>query len=110
MPTLLIRGDNDTQVLPIEVTDLYADISSESKVFVHVACAAHQLVWERQHLALLDASVQWLKEGRYQGERNGCFAVDTDGVARPCSPATGDDVGAGEGLDTARDEGGWGGE
>ena len=82
MPTLLIRGDNDTQVLPIEVTDLYADISSESKVFVHVACAAHQLVWERQHMALLDASVQWLKEGRYDGARNGCFAVDTNGKAR----------------------------
>ena len=63
--------------------NLYSDISSESKVFVHVACGAHQLVWERQHMALLDASVQWLKEGRYSGARNGCFAVDTNGNATP---------------------------
>jgi hypothetical protein len=62
--------------------NLYSDISSESKVFVHVACGAHQLVWERQHMALLDASVQWLK-GHYSGARNGCFAVDTNGNATP---------------------------
>jgi pimeloyl-ACP methyl ester carboxylesterase len=82
MPTLLIRGDNDTQVAFVEVANLYSDISSESKVFVHVACGAHQLVWERQHMALLDASAQWLKDGRYNGERNGCFAVDTSGNAK----------------------------
>ncbi len=91
VPTLLIRGDNDTQVPLEDVTDLYADVASESKVFVHVACAAHQLVWDRQHMALLDASVQWLKDGRYDGERTGCFAVDTDGVATPCSATTGAD-------------------
>jgi len=83
MPTLLIRGDNDTQVAFAEVAHLYSDISSESKVFVHVACGAHQLVWERQHVALLDASAQWLKDGRYNGARNGCFAVDASGNATP---------------------------
>ena len=83
MPILLIRGDNDTQVpLPL-VKDLYRDVSSDSKVFVHVACGAHQLVWDRQHTRLLDASVQWLKDGRYNGERNGCFAVDVNGVVTP---------------------------
>ncbi len=110
MPILLIRGDNDTQVPLQQVTDLYADASSESKVFVHVACAAHQLVWDRQHVALLDASVQWLREGRYAGERNGCFAVDTNGVATPCSSSTGEDDHAdpGEGTDTTADGGGGG--
>jgi hypothetical protein len=38
---------------------------------------------DSQHMALLDASVQWLKEGRYSGARNGCFAVDTNGNATP---------------------------
>jgi pimeloyl-ACP methyl ester carboxylesterase len=83
MPILLIRGDNDAQVpLPL-VKDLYRDVSSDSKVFVHVACGAHQLVWDRQHTRLFDASVQWLKDGRYNGERNGCFAVDVNRVVTP---------------------------
>lgn len=99
MPVLLIRGDNDTQVPLRQVTDLLADVSSRSKVLVHVACGAHQLVWDRQHTRLLDASVQWLKEGRYGGERSGCFAVDIEGIATPdpgLAPAcasTGDDRG-----------------
>ncbi len=109
MPTLLIRGDNDNQVPLGEVTDLYSDIASDSKMFVHVACAAHQLVWERQHMALLDASVQWLKEGRYEGERNGCFAVGTNGVATPCPPTTADDDGGdGARADSTADDGGGG--
>lgn len=96
MPVLLIRGDNDTQVPLQDVTDLLADVSSESKVFVHVACGAHQLLWDRQHTRLLDASVQWLREGRYNGERNGCFAVDVNGMVTPdpeiapACPTTGD--------------------
>jgi len=102
-PVLLIRGDNDVQV-PIKlVTDLLSDLSSESKVFVHVACGAHQLVWDRQHIRLLDASVEWLRDGRYHGERNGCFAVDVNGIATPdpnvapaCSSRAGDGDGAGE--------------
>ncbi len=109
MPTLLIRGDNDTQVPLQQVTNLYSDIASESKVFVHVACAAHQLVWDRQHTALLDASVQWLKDGRYDGERNGCFAVDTGGVATPCPSTPGSADGADDGAardSTADDSGG----
>jgi pimeloyl-ACP methyl ester carboxylesterase len=89
MPILMIRGDYDVQVPLTQVRDLFSDVSSESKVFVHVACGAHQLVWDRQHTRLFDASVQWLKDGRYNGARNGCFAVDTNGkVTSDTSSAT----------------------
>jgi pimeloyl-ACP methyl ester carboxylesterase len=73
-PTLLIRGDLDTQVPLAQVTNLYADLGTNqdtSKVFVHVACAAHQLVWENQHLILLRASAEWLRHGTFAGQTTG---------------------------------------
>ena len=74
------RGDLDTQAPAAQVQDLVADIVGvPQKVFVHVACAAHQLVWENQHMALLNASVEWLQYGTYQGQFNGSFAVDAAG-------------------------------
>lgn len=80
VPTLVIRGDLDTQAPAAQVQNLLADlVAVPQKVFVHVACAAHQLVWENQHMALLDASVEWFTYGTYQGQFNGSFAVDTAG-------------------------------
>ena len=80
VPTLVIRGDLDTQVPAGDIQDLLGDLTSvPQKVFVHVACSSHYLVWENQHMALLDASVEWLQNGTYQGQFNGSFAVDTAG-------------------------------
>jgi hypothetical protein len=45
----------------------------------HENCASHYLVWESQHMALLNASVEWLQQGTFQGQFNGSFAVDTAG-------------------------------
>jgi pimeloyl-ACP methyl ester carboxylesterase len=80
VPTLIIRGDLD-QIIPLpSVQALYTDlVGAPQKVFVHVACASHNLVWENQHMALLNASVEWLQQGTYQGQFSGSFAVDTDG-------------------------------
>ena len=79
-PTLVIRGDLD-QIVPLPgVQALYSDlVAAPQRVFVHVACASHNLVWENQHMALLNASVEWLQQGTYQGQFSGSFAVDTDG-------------------------------
>jgi pimeloyl-ACP methyl ester carboxylesterase len=79
-PTLVIRGDLDL-IIPLPgVQALYTDlVAAPQKVFVHVACASHLLVWENQHMALLDASVEWLQKGTYNGQFNGSFAVDTSG-------------------------------
>jgi pimeloyl-ACP methyl ester carboxylesterase len=79
-PTLVIRGDLDTQAPEPGVRDLYADLGTNQKVFVHVACAAHQLVWETQHMILLRASREWLRHGTFAGHDNGSFAVDVNGV------------------------------
>ena len=82
-PTLVILGDLDATVAPVQGTNLFADlISAPNKVFVHIACSAHQTVWENQHMILLNASVEWLKQGTYQGYFNGAFAVDAAGQVR----------------------------
>jgi pimeloyl-ACP methyl ester carboxylesterase len=83
VPTLVIRGDLDTQVPLSDIQDLLGDlISVPQKLFVHVACGSHYLVWENQHMALLNASVEWLQQGTFQGQFNGSFAVDADGQVR----------------------------
>src|SRR5262249_25306610 len=79
-PTLIIRGDLDQTVLLPGVQALYTDlIATRQKVFVHVACASHYLLWENQHKVLLKASLEWVRDGTYNGQRNGSFAVDTAG-------------------------------
>jgi pimeloyl-ACP methyl ester carboxylesterase len=80
VPTLLIRGDVDTKVPAVQVSDLYGDlVAAPQKVFVHVACASHYLIWENQHMSLLQASEEWLRSGTFAGQTNGSFAVDITG-------------------------------
>ena len=83
VPTLFIRGDLDTQVPEPDVRALYADLGTSQKVFVHVACASHFLVWENQHMILLRASEEWLREGTFAGQNMGSFSVDTEGGVHP---------------------------
>jgi pimeloyl-ACP methyl ester carboxylesterase len=84
VPTLVIRGDLDITVPAGQVQDLLGDlIAVPQKVFVHVACASHYLVWENQHMSLLNASVEWLQQGTFAGQFNGSFAVDTAGQVHP---------------------------
>jgi pimeloyl-ACP methyl ester carboxylesterase len=84
-PTLLIRGDLDTQVPVDQVRALYEDLVGvpDHRVFVHVACAAHQLVWENQHLILLGASAEWLRDGMFAEQSTGAFFVDANGRVHP---------------------------
>jgi pimeloyl-ACP methyl ester carboxylesterase len=80
VPTLVIRGDLDTTVPLGDIQSLLADLSSvPQKVFIHVACASHYLPWENQHMILLAASVEWLKNGTFEGQFSGSFAVDAAG-------------------------------
>jgi pimeloyl-ACP methyl ester carboxylesterase len=82
MPTLIIRGEFDTQAPGPLQRDLFADLASEQKVFVTVACASHYLLWENQHMVLLNASAEWLREGTFAEQRSGSFMVGTDGRVR----------------------------
>jgi pimeloyl-ACP methyl ester carboxylesterase len=100
-PTLIIRGHNDDQAKfepqrdlfedlggdqdPAAVQDGESDQDTESgqkgfrKVFVRIACAGHQLMFEKQHMRLLDASREWLRHTSYDGHHRGSFFVDIEG-------------------------------
>jgi pimeloyl-ACP methyl ester carboxylesterase len=78
-PTLIIRGEFDSQAPEPPQRDLFADVGTDHKVFVNVACASHYLLWETQHGVLLRASREWLREGTFDDQRTGSFYVDADG-------------------------------
>ena len=70
-PTLMVTGEHDKQVLPPRVRDLYADLGSKSKVLVDLACTSHNAMWEKNHLLLFKASLEWLTKGTVNGTEQG---------------------------------------
>ena len=78
-PTLIIRGALDTQAPEPLQRDLFVDLAAKKKVFVRVACAGHQLLFENQHMVLLEASEEWLRHGSFAGHHQGTFFVDPSG-------------------------------
>jgi len=70
-PTLMVSGVNDKQVDPQRVRDFYADLGSTHKVFVSLACSSHNAMWEKNHLALFKASLEWLEKGTVSGQTSG---------------------------------------
>jgi len=69
-PTLMVSGINDKQVNPERVRDFYADIGSPQKVFIDLACSSHNAMWERNHLLLFKASLEWLEKGTVNDQSN----------------------------------------
>ena len=63
IPTLMVSGQHDKQVAPASVRNLYADIGSPRKVFIDLACSSHNAMWEKNHLLLFRASLEWLTKG-----------------------------------------------
>jgi pimeloyl-ACP methyl ester carboxylesterase len=70
-PTLLVAGVHDKQVSPDRVREYYADLGSPQKVFVDLGCSSHNAMWERNHLLLFQASLEWLTQGTVNGVREG---------------------------------------
>jgi pimeloyl-ACP methyl ester carboxylesterase len=70
-PTLMVSGAHDKQVPPERVRDLYADLGSSDKVFVDLACSSHNAMWEKNHLLLFAASLEWLEKGAVKGAHQG---------------------------------------
>jgi pimeloyl-ACP methyl ester carboxylesterase len=66
-PFLMLVGTHDRQVLPDRVRELYADVGSKQKVFVELACASHNAMWERNRALLFKASLDWLRDGAVNG-------------------------------------------
>lgn len=67
-PTLMVSGVNDKQVNPERVREFYADIGSPQKVFIDLACSSHNAMWEKNHLLLFKASLEWLDKGTVNGQ------------------------------------------
>lgn len=75
IPTLMVTGAHDKQVLPPRVHDLYADLGSKAKVLVDLACSSHNAMWERNHLLLFRASLEWLAKGTVKGSEQGIIRL-----------------------------------
>src|SRR5688572_15436623 len=70
-PALLVAGIHDKQVLPERVRELYADMGVKEKVLLDLGCASHNAMWERNHLILFKASLEWLVQGSVEGMKEG---------------------------------------
>jgi pimeloyl-ACP methyl ester carboxylesterase len=70
-PVLMITGIHDKQIAPQRVHELYEDLGSEQKVLVDLACSSHNAMWERNHLLLFHASLEWLTAGTVEGMKTG---------------------------------------
>ena len=75
IPTLMVSGEHDKQADPQRVRDLYADLGSQQKVFVDLACSSHNAMWERNHLLLFRASLEWLRDGTVDGKKSGMLRL-----------------------------------
>lgn len=77
-PFLMVAAAHDKQVPPARVQELYADLGSQDKVIIDLACTSHNAMWERNHLLLFKASLEWLSKGTYDGTSRGAFKLGYD--------------------------------
>lgn len=75
MPVLMVSGTHDKQVPPDRVRELYEDLGSPRKVFVDLACSSHNAMWEKNHLVLFSASLEWLTKATVNGEKAGMLKL-----------------------------------
>jgi pimeloyl-ACP methyl ester carboxylesterase len=74
-PTLMVAGAHDKQVHPERVKELHADLGARQKVFVDLGCSSHNAAWERNHLLLFKASLEWLTRNSVNGSSSGEIKV-----------------------------------
>ncbi len=70
-PTLMIAGVHDVQVQPARVRQFYVDHGAKEKVFIDLACSSHNAMWEKNHLLMFRASLEWLTAGTVNGQKTG---------------------------------------
>jgi len=70
-PFLMVAGEHDKQIVPQRVRQLYEDLGSADKVLLEMACSSHNAMWETHRAKLFDATVQWLKNGKLNGNSRG---------------------------------------
>ena len=71
VPTLAVSGQHDKQVQPQRVRELIDDLGAKEKVFADLACSSHNAAWEKNHLLLFQASLDWLTKGTVNGMAQG---------------------------------------
>ena len=74
-PVLLVAGVHDRQVRPESVRALLPDLGSKEKVFVDLGCSSHNAMWERNHLLLFKASLDWLTSTTVNGAKDGVLKI-----------------------------------
>jgi hypothetical protein len=47
-------------------------------VFVDLACSSHNAMWERNHLLLFQASLEWFQQGTVNGQKSGMLKIGYD--------------------------------
>jgi pimeloyl-ACP methyl ester carboxylesterase len=75
IPTLMVAGAHDKQVPPERVRQLYTDLGATQKVFIDLACSSHNAMWEKNHLLLFRASLEWLTDGSVNGAKEGLLKL-----------------------------------
>jgi pimeloyl-ACP methyl ester carboxylesterase len=75
IPTLVVAGVHDKQVPPERGRELYTDLGSPQKIFVDLGCSSHNAMWERNHLLLFRASLDWLAQGTVDGKKEGMLRL-----------------------------------
>ena len=70
-PLLAIAPAHDKQALPERVRELHTDFGATQKVLLDLACSSHNALWEKNHLMLFRASLEWLKKGTVNGTEQG---------------------------------------
>jgi pimeloyl-ACP methyl ester carboxylesterase len=80
LPTLMVTGEHDKQVPSGRVRELYTDLGSHQKVFIDLACSSHNAMWEKNHLLLFRASLEWLTRGTVNGKQEGMLRLGYEGA------------------------------
>lgn len=75
VPTLMVTGVHDRQVLPERVRHLYEDLGSTETAFVDLGCSSHNAMWEKNRLLLFEASRTWLASGTVNGVKQGMIRL-----------------------------------
>jgi pimeloyl-ACP methyl ester carboxylesterase len=71
VPGLFVAAALDKQALPAGVKALYDDYGAREKLFIDLGCASHNALWEKNHLLLFQASLEWLRDGTVNGNKDG---------------------------------------
>ena len=74
----MVTGVHDKQVPPARVREYYEDLGASEKVFIDLACSSHNAMWEKNHLLLFQASLEWFQQGTVNGAKTGMLKMGYD--------------------------------